>query len=43
MKGRMFFATICFIFCFWSGQALAQQEVKIGVLVPMSGGMAVIG
>ena len=31
------------IFCFAVGFVSAQQEVKIGVLIPMSGGMAVIG
>ena len=31
------------ILCFAAGLASAQQEVKIGVLIPMSGGLAVIG
>ena len=34
---------LSFIFCFAAGLASAQEEVKIGVLIPMSGGLAVIG
>jgi branched-chain amino acid transport system substrate-binding protein len=40
---RIFFAAFGSILWFASGLSYAQQEVKVGVLIPLSGGLAVIG
>ncbi len=42
-KHFVWIVSVCFVMMLGFGTAFAQEEVKVGVLIPLSGSMAVIG